>query len=216
MDCLTKIMNHHDFNDFRLVGGTALALQIGHRQSIDIDLFSDKFKYDYNFENIFGTIKTIFSTNYTVNLRQLNSTGLACILGDNENNLKVDLYKWSSPFLAPAVLSENIRMAGLDDIVAIKMEAIDNRNNYRDYVDIAFLSEKYTLAEMLALYTKKTLSKDYTRIIRALSNPDDLVRNQELIYIKNITESELKEKIDYMLFVYINEEEQKLKQKKKL
>ena len=216
INAIEKLTTMDVLNDFRLVGGTALALQIGHRQSIDIDLFSDKFKTDYPFQDYYSEVKKAFGEKFSFSDKSINSTGFSFYLADkNGNENKVDIYKWPNPFLFPPIIEEGIRMATLDDIIAMKLEAIEDRNNYRDYVDIAFLSERYTLSEMIALYKKRSLKSDVTGIVKALSNPNDLVRDQKLIFIQPTTEKELKEKIDYLLFVYIKEEEQKLKNKLK-
>lgn len=199
-----------ELNDFRLAGGTALALQLGHRRSLDIDLFSDKYDIKYDFERIYRIVKALLKEDLDLQLKDLNETGV--ILHCNERTqsefFKIYFWKWPNPFLFPPVVEDSIRMACLEDLVAMKLEAINDRSNFRDYVDIAFLTKKFTFSQMTSLYTKRTLSSDYTRIITALSNPDTLIKDQELFLLGNVTEKQLKEKVDYMLYVYTKEQEQ--------
>lgn len=211
-EVLPYIMKLEEFGDFRLVGGTALAFQVGHRRSIDINMFSDRYTKSYNFQELFNILKKKLETIATLHLSDLTLSGMilqCCRKEDKSECIKMDFWKWPNPFLNEAVVEENIRIAGLDDLVAMKLEAINDRSNYRDYVDIAFLTEKYTFSQMMELYTKRTLSRDSTRIVSALSNPSNLVKDQQLDFIKAVTEEELKEKIDYNLFVYTKEQEAK-------
>lgn len=212
---LTGLMEFKPANDFRLVGGTALALQIGHRRSLDIDMFSDNYKKEYDFDGIFRDFKKKFAGFAGFNLNYITNLGVTiqCNSKDKKESFKIDFWKWPNPFLHPALVDEKIRMAHLDDLVAMKLEAINDRSNYRDYVDIAFLSEKYTFSEMMKLYSRRTLNTDCTRIIKALSNPDDLVKDQKLHFLNKTSDSQIKDKVDFLLFVYTKEQETKHKKK---
>lgn len=215
-EALNIIMHIEQVKDFRLAGGTAIALQIGHRRSLDIDMFSDKYDFEYNFDNIYRSLKKHLKNIMEVHLNDMNSTGiiLKCNALDKNEYFKMDFWKWPNPFLFPPLIEEEIRMATLSDLAAMKFEAINDRSNYRDYVDIAFLSENFTFSEMAVLYKKRTLSSDFTRIITALSNPDNLVKDQKLFLLKKISEKQLREKVNYMLYVYTKEQEEKRKKGK--
>ncbi|WP_164847822.1 nucleotidyl transferase AbiEii/AbiGii toxin family protein [Sandaracinomonas limnophila] len=102
-------MNSAIFKPFRLVGGTALSLQIGHRESVDIDLFSDQEYKSINFEEIDNFLKQNFKY---VSTNQLPpALGKAYIIGaDEKNTIKLDIY-YTEPISYPCVEIENIRMA---------------------------------------------------------------------------------------------------------
>ncbi len=118
-----------ELQPFRLVGGTALSLQIGHRKSIDIDLFPNE-KTDN--QRIRSAINKEFKT-AIVNVKE-NS------LSAELDGVKVDIYgDWHIPFKTPPGTYNNIRMASLHDIAAFKLSAITNRRHKMDYIDLYFL-----------------------------------------------------------------------------
>ncbi len=133
------------FADFRLVGGTALALQIGHRISVDIDLFStDSFDQEaliQHLEKGFG-----FQMQYS------HKNTLKGII----NNVFVDILTHPYPFIRAEVSSEGVRMAAAEDIAAMKVNAIiGNGTRVKDFVDLHFLLEQFSLKEILSFYIEK-------------------------------------------------------------
>lgn len=211
---LDGIMQIDSLSDFRLVGGTALALQIGHRRSVDIDLFSDKQDFQYDFLKLHDDVKEKLKGSFQTEEKEVNKYGVSFKLVNTKGEkIKTDIYKWPFSFMKAPLREEKIRMAHLDDIVAMKLEAISDRNNYRDYVDISFLSERYTLSEMFDLYVKRTLNNDSTSVIKCLGNPENLVRDQKFIFTTDISEQKIKEKITHMLYVYTKEQEAEKRKK---
>ena len=105
---IKKLMADDKFNDFNLVGGTALALKIGHRMSIDIDLFSNE---SFNAPEIANHLVTVYKVE---ELRTLPN-GVFCFI----DNIKVDLISHQFPLVGRIELNENIRMVSLADIGAM-------------------------------------------------------------------------------------------------
>ncbi len=149
---LDELMASHLFHPFRLVGGTALCLQLGHRMSCAIDLYTDA---------VYGSIDFIVLDNY---LRRIfgyvdehgpGGTGVSYFIGDTADEaVKLDLF-YTEPFLTPAAEIEGVRLAGLGDIAAMKTDCIQRGGRKKDYWDVAELLNKYSIDEMLALHNKR-------------------------------------------------------------
>jgi predicted nucleotidyltransferase component of viral defense system len=145
-------------NGLRLVGGTALALQLGHRRSIDLDFFGSidmdgaiilKYLLDAGFD--------AFSERDTTNIHIFKV-----------NNVKVDMVNYPYDWLEPPIEVDGIRMAGLKDIVAMKLEAVTNRGTRKDFVDVYFLLQHFSLTQMLDIYMAKYTNGSIFNVIRSL------------------------------------------------
>lgn len=142
---LQKLMKDEMLKDFNLVGGTSLSLQIGHRLSIDIDLFITK---DFNEQAL---LKHLANT-YPITIRDVfNNTILLDI-----DKIKVDILAHQYPWQKPIVTKDGIRLASLEDIGAMKLHAIfQNGTRIKDFIDIHFLLEHYPLKIYLDAYQYK-------------------------------------------------------------
>jgi hypothetical protein len=145
LELLTSLMNDSYLVDFVLVGGTAIALQIGHRISVDLDLFSNH-SFD---ENIL--VDYLRSQYYF----QLDFQSKNTLKGEI-NEVQIDCIAHQYPWVEPFVVYGNIRLAGFADLAAMKLNAISgNGTRIKDFIDIAFLSGKLSLNQMLEGYQKK-------------------------------------------------------------
>ncbi len=145
LDLIRRLMDDAHLQQFYLVGGTALALMVGHRISIDIDLFTDK---------EFDTAQMVkyLSANYET---ELKSTGKNSITGFLEG-IKFDLIAHQYPYVKPVINLEGIRMLSLYDIAAMKVNAIvGNGTRVKDFLDVHFLLKNITYEEMINAYLKK-------------------------------------------------------------
>lgn len=145
LDLIRRLMDDAHLQQFYLVGGTALALMLGHRISIDIDLFTDK---------EFDTAQMVkyLSANYET---ELKSTGKNSITGFLEG-IKFDLIAHQYPYVKPVINLEGIRMLSLHDIAAMKVNAIvGNGTRVKDFLDVHFLLKNITYEEMINAYLKK-------------------------------------------------------------
>jgi hypothetical protein len=131
--------------EFYLVGGTALALQLGHRNSIDIDLFT---KNDFTPESLLKFLERGFSIQPSFATK---NTLLSII-----NTIKVDFITHAYPLVLPPITEEGITFLSLQDIAAMKLNAISNSGKrLKDFIDVYFLLEHFSLSEMIEFYTIK-------------------------------------------------------------
>ena len=155
LESLVVLMEMKTIKTHRLVGGTALALQIGHRFSVDIDLFSDdKNDYEEIQEELYETFGDKFAKGR--NVRSSLSNGIAIYL----NDIKTDILDWKAKFIRPALIDERVRMASKEDIIPMKFNTFlcspeFARYEKKDFVDIANLMKEFSLEQMISLYNEK-------------------------------------------------------------
>ena len=150
---LITLMNAPIFENFRLVGGTALSLQIGHRESIDIDLFSDTNYGTINFEEIEAFLRATF--NYVNSLNLPPALGKSYFIGDDENNtIKLDVF-YTDTFIQHYIEEEGIRMATIEEIIAMKVDVIQRGGRKKDFWDLHDLLDCYSISQMIALHEKR-------------------------------------------------------------
>ena len=124
----------------RLVGGTALAMQLGHRVSVDLDLFG---KWDYSvdlleaFSAIGRTEKERGTPNGKMAFFYIDGVKVDCV--------SYEIYRW----LEPPVEENGVRLAGIRDIAAMKVNAVTNRGSRKDFVDVAYF-EPFYLKDFIA------------------------------------------------------------------
>ncbi len=154
-ESLNVLMNTDEFNSFRLVGGTSLSLQYGHRESIDIDLFTDEAYGSINFKKLENRLHKTFPYVDTTSVGEV-VFGRSYFVGTSqENALKLDIY-YTDPFMFPILEVENIRLATSEEIAAMKFEVIANGGRKKDFWDVHELLNTYTLEEMLSFYEKRS------------------------------------------------------------
>jgi len=120
---LEHLMSSSVFADFRLVGGTALSLHVGHRMSVDIDLFTDADYQSIDFNSIDAFLRTHYSYVDTNNYKVIGM-GKCYFVGDSENNaVKLDLF-YTDPFIDPAIEIDGMRLASIEEIIAMKLDVV--------------------------------------------------------------------------------------------
>lgn len=163
-ELLKKLMKDSKLTDFNLAGGTALALLMGHRKSIDLDLFTSK---PFDTKKIENHLTDEY--NFMVDYSETNT------LKGDINGLKVDFITHNYPFIESLSLKDEIRFYGVKDIAAMKLSAIaDNGTRLKDFVDIACLSTKMSLKEMLESYRYKYANTSTYRALKGLSYYEDV------------------------------------------
>src|SRR5664279_2642140 len=116
---LRTLMASREFNAFRLVGGTALSLLREHRESVDIDLFSDALYDSIDFEAIDNFLRKTFSYVDTNEYKAVGP-GKSYYIGANKDDcIKLDLF-YTEPFIQEILLLDGIRFATIEDIIAMK------------------------------------------------------------------------------------------------
>jgi hypothetical protein len=166
---LLKLMAAKEFAHFRLVGGTALSLQIGHRASIDIDLFSDVEYGTLNFNEIEGFLKSNF--NYVDFLDISTGMGKAYFVGENKDNtIKLDIF-YTDTFIQPYIEEDGIRMATVEEIIAMKVDVVQRGGRKKDFWDLHDLLESYNIAQMLDFHEQRyPYTHDKNLIIQNFTN----------------------------------------------
>ena len=148
---LLQLMAAKEFETFRLVGGTSLSLQIGHRESIDIDLFSDVDYGKIDFEAIEMYLESNFK--YLDHLsNSIPGMGKSYLVGeDKDNTLKLDIF-YTDKFYC---LEDTIRMATIEEIIAMKLDVVQRGGRKKDFWDLHELFENYSLTQMLDLHEQR-------------------------------------------------------------
>ncbi len=185
LELLRSLMQKEYLNSFVLVGGTALALQLGNRKSIDLDLFSNT---DFSSNELL--ISLLDDYQIVVN-NQLSQTLISTI-----NEVEVDFIKFHYPFIRPIVIIENIRMASLEDIAAMKLDAITGRGSKKDFYDLFFLLKQYSIDELFSFYTEKYPHQTTFHVARSLTYFEDAeMQPNPVVFDKTITWELVKQKI---------------------
>lgn len=148
LELLKQLIALPELKQFRLVGGTALSLLLGHRKSIDLDFFTgEPLEKDIlvpALENSFGNI-------ITVNDRSKNI--YQCII----KNVKVDFVSVKDSFSGSPNVINDIPFADIKDLVALKLNAVKGRGVKKDFWDVARLLQDYTLRELIQFYHEDIL-----------------------------------------------------------
>lgn len=145
LELLKRIMLDESLPPFRLVGGTSLALQLGHRISIDLDLFTDE-SFDEQ------QVNDILRINYGFETDFIDKETVKGVIEGVRIDCIAHKYHWIYPFSN----EEGIRIVSKEDICAMKLNAIaGNGTRIKDFIDIAFLSTYFTLEQMLGFYEEK-------------------------------------------------------------
>ena len=146
----------------RLVGGTSLALQLGHRKSVDLDLFGK-----------------LVCTNDEIK-DALRKLGQLSVIKENQNikiytidGIKVDFVNYCYDWIDNQILEDNIRLASMKDIAAMKVNAIEGRGTKKDFIDIYFLLQHFTLQQILEFYAQKYPENSFFRALISLTYFDD-------------------------------------------
>lgn len=153
-EVLQRLMQFKELESFRLVGGTSLSLLLGHRISVDIDLFSDS---EYNSID-FNALDKLFDTSFNyveISFGGNNSFGKSYFIGNSkEETIKVDLF-YTDSFQFPVIEYEGLRISQLEEIVAMKLEVIGQHGRKKDFWDIHELMEHFSWQDMLSFYEKR-------------------------------------------------------------
>jgi predicted nucleotidyltransferase component of viral defense system len=151
-ESLDKLMNLSKLKDFRIVGGTSLSLQLGHRISVDIDLFTDVEYGSVDFKSIEDDLSEVFPY-FEVPLIGKVALGKTYFMGDDEENaLKLDLF-YTDEFAFPLKKFDNIRFSSIEEVAAMKLEIIANNGRKKDFWDIHELLKIYSINQLIEFYS---------------------------------------------------------------
>jgi predicted nucleotidyltransferase component of viral defense system len=153
---------------FYLAGGTGLALQLGHRDSIDFDFFLPS---DYNTVSLVSTLESVFAAHSLVITQQEKNT-ISCLV---DETIQLSFFGYPYPLIKPSIASEYFTIASIEDIGCMKLSAITGRSVEKDYVDLYFILKQIPLNTLLDLSTQKHSSLDHALILKSLVYFDDVL-----------------------------------------
>ena len=181
---LKEIMLIPELSDFSLAGGTALALQIGHRISYDLDLFG---KRPFIVDEILDLLSPV------VKVQILQQSKNILIL--DASGIKLDFVNYRYPLLHPPLTIDGIRLVSKADISAMKLAAIAGRGRKRDFTDVYFLLQEYSLKEIMDFYTQKYADGSEMMIVRSLTYFDDADMDEDVVFLKSADWDEVKKEM---------------------
>lgn len=185
LELLKHLMNDPYLKDCRLVGGTSLALQYGHRSSVDLDLFGDVPDDDQALLDIvehFGQVQAQKTSKY--------------IKSFVVDSIKVDFVNYSRyPWIDDALEEDGLRLASPKDIAAMKIYAIQNRGSKKDFIDLYFLLQHFSLESILDFYTQKYPNYSMFRTRMALTYFEDAENQESPVLFEKLDWKKVKEAI---------------------
>ena len=180
LELLKAISAQPEVKELRLVGGTALALQYGHRQSVDLDFFG---KLPEDKDELIDVVRRVGDV--TV----LNRSKI--ILQMVVNQVKVDFVDYSRyPWIDEPILGDGFVLASDKDIAAMKINAIMGRGTRKDFIDLYLLLQHYSLTQIMDFYRQKYPEFSESRALLSMTYFDDAeMQDMPLMFIKTPWES---------------------------
>jgi hypothetical protein len=184
LELLKRLQQLPVLSNTRLVGGTALALQLGHRKSIDLDFFG---QINVNSQELREALQTL---------------GMLTVLSDSKNihiyvlnGVKIDIVNYTYPWIDDVVCKDGIRLASPKDIAAMKITAIEGRGTKKDFVDIYFLLKTYSLNNILDFYAQKYSDSSSFMAMKSLAYFEDAEEDPMPYMFVDVSWDEIKRSI---------------------
>ena len=188
LELLIKLQSEDILNNFFLAGGTSLALQIGHRQSIDLYLFTTE-DFDVNF------LLEFLETNYNFHSDYTASNTLKGFI----DSVKIDFISHKYPLVKNILSTENIKLYSKEDIAAMKLNAIaGNGTRSKDFIDLYFLFKEYSVEQLLNFYSQKYKTRNTFHVVKSMVYFDDISLQDWpiMIFEKNLNLEKLKKSFE--------------------
>ncbi len=192
---LKELMAIPELEQFRLVGGTALSLLLGHRGSIDLDLFTD-----IPFDKDIITFK-LSDTYSSLSFKEVKSPRLYFTI---INDVKVDFVNTFEKFIHNFELKENIRFASAGDIIALKLNAIAGRGAKKDFWDVYELLNHYSFKDMFVFYQEKYPNNSLMMVLKSMTYFVEADMQPDPYCFKSLNWNDIKTKITQEINIYIN------------
>lgn len=184
LELLKRLQSLPIFEHSRLVGGTALALQLGHRKSIDLDMFGT---IEATPEEIQEACKEAGELEISNTSKNINIYWV--------DGIKVDCVNYPYEWLEDCKVLDGVRLASVNDIAAMKISAIINRCTKKDFIDLHFLLKEMTLEQILNLYDKKYPDGSRFIAIKSLTYFEDAESDPMPYMFNDVTWDDIKESI---------------------
>ncbi|MEZ4926713.1 MAG: nucleotidyl transferase AbiEii/AbiGii toxin family protein [Saprospiraceae bacterium] len=181
---LNTIMAVPELEGFNLAGGTSLALQIGHRKSVDLDMFGNRPFEKGEIIELLADVGDCHTMHQTKNILILNIEGV-----------KVDFVNYQYPLIRDVKMESGVRLLDLPDIAAMKLSAITGRGKKRDFIDIFFLLKEFPLRTLLEFYNQKYSDNSELLVARSLTYFDDADGDEDLNLFIQVSWPDVKKRI---------------------
>jgi hypothetical protein len=161
--------------EFYLVGGTAIALQIGHRESVDFDLFKAT---SFSSKKVLNKIDT-------KNFRYIITRRVSEQLNLNILNVKMTFFEYPYPIEHPVDFGKYVFMPDLLTLSAMKAFALGRRSKWKDYVDLYFLLKEYFSITQIEQKAKSIYGQEFSeKLFRAqLAFHEDINYSEEVHFL---------------------------------
>jgi len=185
LELLKASMEVPELKAFNLAGGTSLSLQIGHRISVDLDLFGNHpFQADEMLQSVknCGNVKILHKTK---NILMIDIEGI-----------KVEIVNYSYSLVKDFSVEDGIRLLSLEDIGAMKLAAITGRGRKRDLYDLFFLLKKFSLDQILGFCRQKYPDGNEWLVARSIIYFEDANNDLEMRPFQKILWTSVKKQIE--------------------
>lgn len=184
LELLINLQKLDIFSEMRLVGGTALALHLGHRKSVDLDLFGALEEDENEVNSELARLGQITQLRNTKNIRVYLIDGI-----------KVDIVNYQYPWLHEPVVKDNLRLAHRKDIAAMKIAAITGRGSKKDFIDIYFLLKENSLQSIMEAYKQKYHDGSIFMALKSLVYFEDAEEDEMPVMMESVIWDEVKSAI---------------------
>lgn len=177
---LKRLVTLPELEPFALVGGTGLALQLGHRLSVDLDFFT---REDFDREKL----ESALEKNFSFEVLGRDSFSLNCMV----DRIKVDFIRHHYLLVRELVTEDGITLWSVEDIAAAKISAITKRGAKKDFYDLAEILKHIPLDSVLSLFEKKYPSAERFMAMKSLCWFEDADEEPDPISLRKISWEEV-------------------------
>ena len=196
LELLKVLMRQPLLSDMRLVGGTSLALQYGHRRSVDLDFFGYTTEYiDELTFMMHDCAENVVRGNCT---KRIKTYFL--------NNVKVDVVNYDYKWIDEPVMEDGLRLASPKDIAAMKVNAVMGRGTKKDFIDVYFLLQHYSFEELMQFYLQKYTDGSEYRALLSMSYFADADSQPMPYMFQKVDWNAIKEEIRQQVQAYNNKQ----------
>jgi hypothetical protein len=164
LELLKRLQSTNLLKEFHLAGGTSLALQIGHRISVDLDLFTQN---DFETNEMLEFLEDSFNFHLTYSSKNT--------LKGSIGEVNLDLISHKYTLINKPISIEEIRLLSIPDIAAMKLNAISgNGTRSKDFVDIYFILKQFSLPDIINFYKIKYSNRNQLHVLKSLVFFDEI------------------------------------------
>lgn len=198
---LKSLMGLKALDDFFLVGGTALALHLGHRVSVDLDLFTQN---EFSCDDILHALPDEY--HYNIVKKQDRNLMILHLSTPQfpDFSVKVDFLRYPHPIINEMIQTNGLRILSVKDIIPMKLSAISGRGAKKDFYDIYHLLDDYSLTQMMGFFSQKYPNTAHFQVIKSLLYFVDADDDVDPISLQNVFWEDVKTKIRDVVHDYLS------------